>query len=818
MVPLICYFYLIKKENFLLEQLGFVLKIFIIIFLSALSFCYSQESKISGIIRDANSREVLPYANISVKDIEKGVSADAKGKYEIFLPKGNYLLLVSYIGYKTETIPVGLINKDIRLNINLIPTGVILQEISVYSTRGDDNATVSSASLQSKEMEEISSVFPDVFRSIQSLPGIAVNNEFSAKFNVRGGNFDENLVLVNGSQVYEPFHIKEADNASVGIFNMDLMKRVSLITGGFSAQYGDRLSSVLDIEYREGNKERQTGSATLSLIHLDAVFEGPLGLHANYILGLRKSYFEYVLALLDVNENNKPSFYDVQGVVTYDLTDANKLQLKFIHAGDDFVYDPPDRLNGPSSYRGTFANEPSDIYENRKRHNREDKNYYSNLFDLKNTLFLSGDALLNTSVSYYQQIDRENELATSDYDFNAANSNYYFYQSLYSDTYNRDLEIKTWEGKTTLNYKLTPFYEIKNGFSYLKIKYEESLNGEEVRNIYQNIDKFPDTISLELSDNVSQENITASSYKLNGYIENVFQVNENTIINVGGRIDYFDFNKDLTLSPRISASYRFGDGLNLRVAWGHYYQSPIYRQLAYSTASDSNTQSQKAEHYIIGLEKNFSLNQQNIFTLKVEGYYKKYTDLISSERGAYGNITYSRKNDSKGYAKGIDFYASLKFGVYYGWISYGLLFAKEDLYNDARGEFPRYTDQRHTFSFINDFNLGNKWSINLRFTYGSGFAYTPYYTRYNNDKERYEWVKGEINSGYLPAYKRIDIRVGKEFTIFNLRSFIFLDVNNLLDFKNVNGYKYWLDNNGNPYREAIELWPIIPSLGLTVRF
>ena len=268
----------------------------------------------------------------------------------------------------------------------------------------------------------------------------------------------------------------------------------------------------------------------------------------------------------------------------------------------------------------------------------------------------------------------------------------------------------------------------------------------------------------------------------------------------------------------ISASYRFGDGLNLRVAWGHYYQSPIYRQLAYSTASDSNTQSQKAEHYIIGLEKNFSLNQQNIFTLKVEGYYKKYTDLISSERGAYGNITYSRKNDSKGYAKGIDFYASLKFGVYYGWISYGLLFAKEDLYNDARGEFPRYTDQRHTFSFINDFNLGNKWSINLRFTYGSGFAYTPYYTRYNNDKERYEWVKGEINSGYLPAYKRIDIRVGKEFTIFNLRSFIFLDVNNLLDFKNVNGYKYWLDNNGNPYREAIELWPIIPSLGLTVRF
>ncbi len=197
------------------------MKLLIIIFLSTFSFCYSQEFKVSGTIRDANSREALPYANISVKDDAKGVSTNANGEYEIILPKGNYQLLVSYIGYKTETIPVELTDKDIQLNVNLVPTEVILQEVSVYATRGNNNATVSSVSLQSKEMKEISSVFPDVFRSIQALPGIAVDNEFSAKFNVRGGNYDENLVLVNGSQVYEPFHIKEADNASVGIFNMD---------------------------------------------------------------------------------------------------------------------------------------------------------------------------------------------------------------------------------------------------------------------------------------------------------------------------------------------------------------------------------------------------------------------------------------------------------------------------------------------------------------------------------------------------------------------------------------------------------------------
>ncbi len=792
----------------------------IILFLSSLSFCYSQEFKVSGTIRDANSREALPYANISVNDDAKGVSTDINGKFEISLSKGNYELLVSYIGYKTETIPVELIDKDIQLNINLVPTEVILQEVSVYAAKGNENATVSSVSLQSKEMQEISSVFPDVFRSIQALPGIAVDNEFSAKFNVRGGNYDENLVLVNGTQVYEPFHIKEADNASVGIFNMDLMKKVNLITGGFSAEYGDRLSSVLDIEYREGNKERQTGSATLSLIHLDGVLEGPLGSHANYILGFRKSYFEYVLSLLNVDQDNHPSFYDVQGVFTYDLSEADKLQLEFIHAGDSYVYDPDDKITGPSYYQDTYAGEPSDIHRYSKKHNGENARYYSNLFDLKNSVFLSGNALLKTSLSYYLQIDRDNQLETSEFDFNVTNSNYYFYQSLYKSNYDQSLEIKTLEGKTSLDYQLNPFYDIKTGFSYINIKYEDKLNAEDVQSYFQNTDHFPDTISTSVNEYSNQENILASSYKLNGYVENILQLNENTIINVGGRVDYFDFNKDLTLSPRISASYRFGDGLNLRVAWGHYYQSPVYKQLAYSTASDTNTQSQKAEHYIISLEKNFSLSQnpQDIITLKAEGYYKKYTDLISSERGAYGNITYSRKNDSKGYAKGIDIYASLKLGAYYGWISYGLLFTKEDLLTDNRGEFPRYTDQRHTLSFINDFDLGKKWSLNLRFTYGSGFAYTPSYTSYNSTTKSYEWVEGDRNSAYLPEYKRVDVRIAKEFTMFNLPAYIFLDVNNLFDFKNVSGYKYWLDNNGNPYRETIKLWPIIPSLGLTVKF
>ena len=798
-------------------------KIFLIC-ISALSISYSQDLKISGSIRDANSGELLPYANISVKDEAKGASTNIDGEYELILSPGNYDLLVSYMGYKTETVTIELSDKDIQLNVNLISTEVLLQEVSVYATTENNNATVSSISLQSKEMEEISSVFPDVFRSIQSLPGIAVNNEFSAKFNVRGGNFDENLVLVNGSQVYEPFHVKEAENASIGIFNMDLMKKVNLITGGFSAQYGDRLSSVLNIEYREGNKDRHTGSATLSLTNLDAVFEGPLTSRANYILGLRKSYLEYILSMIDFDQPMSISFYDIQGVVTYNLADINKLQFKFIHAGDDFAMDPYSEVSGRGTFTGFIYNNPANMNEKVDYYEESDANYYSNLFDLQNTIFLSNNAFMNTSVSYYYQIDREHYFETEDYDFLATNNNTYFYKSFYRDNYDQDLAIKTWEAKNSLDLKLSPFYDIKTGFSYINLKYEETLVDKELQNISQNIDSYPDTISGIVHNYNNNQDIKTSSYKLNGYLENIFQLSESLILNGGGRVDYFDFNRDLTLSPRLSASFRFSQGINLRAAWGHYYQSPIYRQLAYSVPSDTNTQSQKAEHYIISLEQNFGLNNfaaggsQNTLTIKVEGYYKKYTDLISSKIGSDGNISYSRMNDSKGYSTGFDIYASLRFDDYYGWISYGFLVAKEDLLNDTKEKFSRYTDQRHTLSFVNDFDLGKNWSLNLRFTFGSGFAFTPYYSRFNNELRRYEWIEGNINSEHLPSYKRIDIRVGKEFSLFGLPTFAFLDVNNLLNFKNIYSYSYRFDNNGYPYREENELWPIIPSVGLTVKF
>ena len=202
-----------------------------------LSNCYSQTFTLKGSVKDIETNEPLPFANIIIVETNQGTAANQQGKFAIKLIKGSYTLRCSYVGYKTVTSSF-VMSKDTQVTIGMNSIDMLLQNVTVYANRESENdkQAVSALSLQSEKLGEITSLIPDVLRSVQMLPGVAVNNEFSAKFNVRGGSPDENLVLINGTQVYEPYHVKEAPNASIGIFNVDMIKKMDLITGGFSAR------------------------------------------------------------------------------------------------------------------------------------------------------------------------------------------------------------------------------------------------------------------------------------------------------------------------------------------------------------------------------------------------------------------------------------------------------------------------------------------------------------------------------------------------------------------------------------------------------
>jgi hypothetical protein len=259
----------------------------------------------------------------------------------------------------------------------------------------------------------------------------------------------------------------------------------------------------------------------------------------------------------------------------------------------------------------------------------------------------------------------------------------------------------------------------------------------------------------------------------------------------------------------------------MRGAWGYFYQSPIYQQLAYSTASDTNTQSQLAIHYVLGTDYELISDEENhnFLKLKLEAYRKTYSDLISSTVSSSGRINYSRRNDAIGRASGIDAYVMYSTSGFSGWISYSLLNADQKMVtNDGVGYFPRNTDQRHTLAVVADVDLGEAWSLNTRMVYGSGYPYTPSVAVYNKSAGAWEWQLGNPNSAYLPAYKRVDLRVSKNFGMLGLSSSVFLDISNIFNFTNVQAYRYRFDNQGNPQVEAQDLWPILPTLGMTARF
>lgn len=521
----------------------------------------AQSFTLSGTIRDYSTNSPLPFANVVVAGQKTGTTSDENGQYNLNLENGEYELQISYIGYKTETMPVTIKGSDRVLNIILIPTAVLLQEVTVYANPAlkTEEEQVSNVSLQSERVKEISSVIPDVMRSIQALPGITANNEFSAKFNVRGGNYDENLVLVNGAQVYEPFHIKEADNASVGIFNVDLMRKVDLITGGFSARYGDRASSVLNIEYREGSRERFTGAATLSMTNLDGYIEGPLTSKGSFIIGARKSYLEYILSLLDVEEGARPSFYDVQGVLSYYLKPRNKLLFEFIHAGDDFKLLPPVSNIGPLRASGEFQGEPATFSENRRETEEDKARYFSNLLDVQSINFLSNNMLLRGEISYYEQLEKERRYDTFSRDVDISTIENYFYNLFVEDIRENDLRIKTLEFKSDVDFQSHPHHQLKAGISYQNIRYFYEQVDQSIITERYDFENYPDTtvnIFVENHLDPAEERIEARSYKVAGYLEDVWQASDDLLVSIGGRLDYFDINKDVNLSPRLSASYR----------------------------------------------------------------------------------------------------------------------------------------------------------------------------------------------------------------------------------------------------------------------
>jgi CarboxypepD_reg-like domain/TonB-dependent Receptor Plug Domain len=798
-----------------------------------------QTLTVSGIVRDGATNQPLSFVTVMTKDVPS-VSTNDSGFYELSLPAGSHTIRFQAVGYKSEQRIIKLGTKNAYVALNLTPLKYLLQEVSVFSRNSNNNTPdVEKSGLMSisgETVQKTSGMFKEAFRVVQTMPGVTSNNELSARFNVRGGVQDENLVLVNGTQVFEPYHAKYAAQGSISVLNIDLVEKVDIVTGGFSAEYGDRMSSVVNFTYREGARDGIHGSAGISLTNVDALLEGPIADGGSFVVGFRQSYVQLLLGLLNLGSNIRPSFYDLQGQVRYRFSPYYTMTLQFVQSGDEFRVEPNLRQQtfGGNQY---FLNGSRVQWTQDNTFNSFVRSEYANtVLNLQNTFILAPTVVAKAAFAYYNQSDDESGSTQDNYNFRASPATSppageprrYFNQGFTTSSAANLVRVQTLEARLSADAQISPVFDVRVGAMYQNLTFYQDRQGNRRQVVTQNTTAYPDTVQRvqDLPIFGIAPVINLQSFKANGYIETITQLDESLLLNIGGRFDYFGVNRDLNLAPRVNAAYRAPFGTTFRAAWGLYYQSPLYSQLLYSFAADSNTKAQRATHYILGVEHRFDFdNDGNGVSLKIDAYHKQYANLMASARvttnDAVSNsgIQYSRRNDSEGFAQGVDVFAALNASWFKGWVSYGILNARERFVGDTTGQtVPRFTDQRHTFSVVTDFRLGADWSAGVRYAFGSGFAYTPSVAVQNLQTMGWIWRAQARNSANYPAYSRLDVRIDKGFTVFGLQVFAFIDVSNVLNQRNIYAYDYSFNVDGSPLRNAVNLWPILPSFGLTVRF
>jgi len=555
----------------------------------ALSPALAQTGQIHGRVTDAATGEPLPGATIAVlaTDQRYGTISNTEGHYTLDLPLGAYTLQFSFIGYTTQRPDPQAINADapIALDIRLSPTTIALSEMTVTPGRFAimGNATGGRQTLSQEEIQSIPQFGDDVFRAVTRLPGIA-GSDFSARFTIRGGEADEVLVRVDGVELYDPFHLKDIGGGALSIVDIALIEGVDLLTGGFPAEYGDRMSGVFDIRTRTPEPGHTRASLGLSMMNARAYIEGANKTNAWFFSG-RRGYLDLVLRVMGEDENFSPKYNDAFAKYTYQLNDQHKLQASLLRSHDDldFVEDNDDRSN--TEYGNTYSWLSLDSALSRKLHART--------------------TLLGGRIS-----DQRDGLTLLDdrrsVDFTVADERQFDFLSLRQD----------W------NFAPAPTHYLKWGFDLRHLDAWYDYRSE------QRISERDSAGTVQSHFDTTANALDLARYTLGLYAADRIRLADPVALELGLRYDYAGHTNDQVVSPRLNIVYTPDRNTSLRAGWGHFHQSQGIHQLDIQDGETAFHPAQRAEHRVLGLEHFFA----NGLHLRVEAYDKKLTSLQPTYR------------------------------------------------------------------------------------------------------------------------------------------------------------------------------------------
>lgn len=823
----------------------------IILFLIGV-ICFGQTATISGTIKDEEGTSIPDVQIAILEDGSFNTTTDANGKFSIAVPADKDITLSIYnISYKQlnqkfklkagekATFGPRLISKNNMTEVNIV----------------SENRTTEITRIDPKNIFYIPSPSGNIEDIIKTQIGVSSNNELSSGYSVRGGNFDENLVYVNDIEVYRPFLARSGQQEGLSFANPDMVSNINFSAGGFEAKYGDKMSSVLDITYKKPLKFGGTVSGSLlgGSLHLQGVSKNRV---FAWSLGSRYKSNTYLLKSMDTKGEYRPRFYDVQTFLTFTLNEKWSIEFLGNVANNQYLVIPANR----ETTFGTVNNAVKlSIYFD----GQELMQYNTMMGGLSTTFKPNSRTKLKLITSAYKAQEEEKYTVQGQYYIDQLEADF-GKDNFGQVAFNRGVGTFLNNGRNRIDAAV---FNIEHKGTRLIGSHSELLWG--ARYQHESIqDKLSEWRTIDSAGYVApyspteinlldvvKSKISLETNRVQGYLQYVYskQLRDSSLLTLTGgvRANYWDFNKQTVVSPRLTLSYKpnWKPDMVFKASWGYYYQPPFYREMrGFDGKLNSNIKAQQSIHYLLSGDYNFKLWRRP-FKVILAGYYKELKDLIPYEIDNT-RIRYFAKNNSVGYTQGIDLRINGEFvkGIE-SWATIGYLKTMENISNDRKvtyfnsdgdtivngytfntkavdstvvypGYIPRPTDQRVTFGmFFQDYipKLPScKMYLNMQF--GTGLPFGP------PDHERWKQVFR------MPPYRRVDIGFAyqiikedkplpKKNPFHHLKGmFISIEVFNLLQVNNTVSYTWVTDVTNRQYAVPNYLTRRTLNLKLQVKF
>ena len=792
-------------------------KSFIILF-TILSYGYSYT--ISGFVKDSSNGEPLPYTNViiyidnelgEIPDDINGAASDVNGYFIIpGISDGDYIIKAMVIGYDSNEQQL-IVNSNLKVNFELSPTPIEGKEIKVSAERMrfEKKVDISRVNLTNRDIRRTPAfIESDVFRTLQLLPSVNASNDFNAALIVRGGSPDENLILLDGTEVYNPYHI----GGIFSTFNSDMIADTEFLAGGFPANYGGRLSSVLTITAREGDSKNgrlQSKFPTIakywdyskirgdiSLLSSKFSTEGKI-LNGSWMLSGRRTYFDkFVDAYYDSQDETPPAnyyFWDTHFKVKMPLSQNNQLMYSQFSGKDDLFVSL-----GGGDFPGVEFN----------------WDWGNGTKSLNWRYIPNGSYIVNTSLSQ----TKYNFDVGFEIDFQVAEI----------DSSGTDIIGNSTPDLTLTVDNLVEDYDLKQNLKYI---YNEDLTfeaGWQIKNL--NLDYREFFAGRETARLQSKPKIYSS------FINTTFKPMPLFYINAGVRTAKYNKYDKTMIDPKIGIKFNPTGNLALKFTIGQYSQflytinqeEELLRIVDFWQPIPDEKKPQQSIHYILGSE--YWISDGN--TISIETYYKDYSNIYDLNPAI--DITNVEETIAlSGTAKsfGIEFLYRLRLNKFTGWISYAYSQTERtvDLNSDGyiwdeNEKYPAKYNKPHSFNSVISYQLNSRYSFGLSCVYGSGQTYTPVigkvhqagqqlYGSLENPYQYFGNIYGPRNSGTYPSYFRLDLSMTRKTDLFFLwegdLKFQFINLTN-----HYNVLLYNWNHQASPSQvQAFSMFPFIFTVG-----